>query len=208
MIQHMVGAEIIGPFLRFRARRSGDHREIGQCAGELDGDRADAAGAANDQDRIGGTGNGIVDLQPVKQCLPGGERGQGQGGGCRIIQRFRLLANDALIDQVKFRVCARPVDGARIEYSIARLEQLDARADRLDDPRCVPSQHFQLIRFRLGIGANLHVNRVDRDRLDLDQDVAALRCRFGQVHIDQRGLGGNGLGNLVGNGAHGGLLHV
>ena len=46
MIDHGVGAEIETPFLRLRPGCGGNHIEAGEAAGELDQDRADAAGAA------------------------------------------------------------------------------------------------------------------------------------------------------------------
>jgi hypothetical protein len=53
------------------------------------------------------------------------------------------------------------------------------------DPGCIPAQHLPAIRFRLGIGADLGVRRIDRNGLDLNQQVAACRRRARQVYIHQ-----------------------
>ncbi len=76
MVDHVVGAEVPAPLRRLGARGRSDHDEIRELPGELDRDRADAAGAADDQDRGGGTRNGRGDVEPVEQHLPSGQRGK------------------------------------------------------------------------------------------------------------------------------------
>src|SRR5262245_15840095 len=83
MIDHGMRAEIETPFLRFRPRRGGDDRKPGEAAGELDQDRADAAGAAGDQQRARIDALAGYGAEPVEQQLPGGDRGERQGGGLR-----------------------------------------------------------------------------------------------------------------------------
>ncbi|WP_433732433.1 hypothetical protein ACQP2Y_41175 [Actinoplanes sp. CA-051413] len=64
--------------LRLRARRRADDLQVGQPAGELDQDRADAAGRAQDQQGARAAGG---QAEPVEEGLPGGQGGQRQGGG-------------------------------------------------------------------------------------------------------------------------------
>ena len=51
MVDDVMGAEIFDPAHRFGARGGRYHGEIGEHADELNRDRADAAGAANDEHR-------------------------------------------------------------------------------------------------------------------------------------------------------------
>ena len=50
VIDDVMRPEVFHPVLRFRPRGGGDDSEVGERPGNLDGDRADAAGAADDQD--------------------------------------------------------------------------------------------------------------------------------------------------------------
>ena len=50
VIQHMMRAQGANPVLRFRPRGRGDDLKVGELAGQLNGDGADAAGAADDED--------------------------------------------------------------------------------------------------------------------------------------------------------------
>ncbi len=179
-------AEIEAPFLRFRPRGGGDHRQPGEAARELDQDRADAAGAAGDQQRARIDALARHGAEPVEQQFPGGDRGQRQRGGLRERQRLRLAADDALVDQMKFRVGALAQDRAGVKHFVARLEQRDVGADGIDDAGGVIAQDLGLALGRGGALADLVVDRVGRDRLDGDPDVAALRFRLGGLEIDQR----------------------
>jgi hypothetical protein len=102
MIDHRVGAEIETPFLRFRLRRRGDHGQAGKAAGDLDQDRADAACAADYQQRAWIKTLAGRHLEAIEQQFPCGDRRQRQRRGLRKRQRLRLAADDALVDQVKF----------------------------------------------------------------------------------------------------------
>ena len=83
MIDHGVCAEVEAPFLRIRPRCGGNHGQPGEATRKLDQDRADAAGAAGDQQRA------MVDAfaghraEAVEQQLPRGDRGEGQRRGLR-----------------------------------------------------------------------------------------------------------------------------
>ena len=179
-------AEIEAPFLRFRPRRGGNHRQPGEAARELDQDRADAAGAAGDQQRARIDALAGHRAEPVEQQFPGGDRGEGKGGGLRERQRFRLAADDALVDQMEFRIGALAQDRAGVKHFVARLEQRDVGADGIDDAGGVIAQDLGFALRRGGALADLVVDRVGRDRLHGDADVAALRLGLGGLEIDQR----------------------
>src|SRR5260370_39925722 len=122
MIDDGVGAEIEAPLLRFRSGRRCDDGEAGEAARKLDQDRADAAGAADDQQRAWIDAFPRRGTEPVEQQFPGGDRGKGKGGGLRKGQRLWVEAYEALIDQVKFRVGALAQDRAGVENLIAGFE--------------------------------------------------------------------------------------
>ncbi len=186
-------AEIEAPFLRFRPRRGRDHRQPGEPARELDQDRADAAGAARDQQRARIEALAGHRAEPVEQQFPGGDRGEGEGCGLRERQALRLLADDALVDQVEFRIGALAQDRAGVKHLVARLEQRDVRTDRVDDAGRVVAEDLGLALGRGGALADLVVDRVGRDRLHGDADVAPLRFGLCGLEIDQRirGLDGS-----------------
>ena len=90
--------------MRFRPRRGRHDRQAGEAAGELDQDRADAAGSADDQqgtriDALAGDS-----AEAVEQQFPGGDRGQRQRRGLGEGQCLRLAADDTLVNQMKFRI--------------------------------------------------------------------------------------------------------
>ena len=185
MIDHGMGAEIEAPFLRFRPRRGGDHRQAGEPARELDQDRADAAGAADDQQRARIDALAGHRAEAVEQQFPGGDRGQRQRGGLRERKRLRLAADDALIDQMKFRIGALALDRAGIEHLVAGLEQRDVGTDGIDDAGRVVAQNLGLAFRRRGALAHLVIDRIGGNRLHGDADVAARRFRFCGLEIDQ-----------------------
>ena len=94
------------------------------CARELDRDRADAAGAADDQDgSCAAPGTGCLTSSRSNSDFPGGDRRQRQRRPpAAQSERLRLAADDALVDQVELGIGARPADGAGIEHLVARLE--------------------------------------------------------------------------------------
>jgi hypothetical protein len=143
--------------------------------GELDADGAHAAGAADDEHAAAG-----LDLQPVEERLPGGDRGERDRGGLGEVELLRLAADDALVHQVKFAVAARARDVARVVDRIAGLEQARLGAGRFHRAGGVPAQHARRGGARLAL---LVVDRVHRDRVDLDQQVAAGRRGLGQLDV-------------------------
>jgi hypothetical protein len=89
---------------------------------------------------------------------------------------------------------------------IARLESGHARAHCLDDAGCVIPQHRGGTRCRRHIAAHFGVDRIDRNRLDAHQQVAAGRNRIRQFDVDEtaRIVDGQALG--VTDGFHGGPI--
>ena len=181
-----MGAEVEAPFLRVRPRRGGNHRQAGQPSRELDQDRADAAGAAGDQQRARIDALAGHGAEAIEQQFPGGDRGEGKGGGLRERQRLRLAADDALVDQVEFRIGALAQDRAGVEHLVARLEQRDVGTDRVDDAGGVIAEDLGFALRRRGALADLVVDRIGRDRLHGDADIAPLGLGLGGFEIDER----------------------
>jgi hypothetical protein len=94
--------------------------------------------------------------------------------------------DDALVDQVKFRIGALAQDRAGVKHFITRLEQRHLGTDRIDHAGRVKTQNLDLALGRSCALAHLVVDGVGRDRLYRDADVAALRLRLGGLEIDQR----------------------
>src|SRR5947199_3007837 len=101
MVDDVMRAKLPAPGLRLRPRRGGDDGEPGQCARELNADRADAARAADDQQRFA-LAAAARHGEAVEQHLPCGDRGEREGGGGREVERRRFGAYDALVDYMKF----------------------------------------------------------------------------------------------------------
>ncbi len=161
VVDHCMRPKVETPFLRFRTRGSGKHCQTRQAARELNQDRADASGAAGDQkrariDALAGHG-----AQAVEQQFPGGDRGQRQRRGLREGQRLGLVADDPLIDQVKFRIGALAQDRAGVKHLVAGLEQRDVRADRVDHAGGVIAQNLGFTLGRSGALADLGVHGID-----------------------------------------------
>jgi hypothetical protein len=169
---------------------------------QLDQDRADAACAAGDQNRARIDAFARYRAEPVEQQFPGGDRSQRQGCGLCKRQRLRLLADDAFIHQMKFRVGALAQDRAGIEHFIAGLEEGDIGADRIDDAGGVIPQNLGFALGRCGALAHLVIDRISRNRLDGDPEVATPRFRFCGLEIDQRVRGVYGKRLLVSDGLH------
>jgi nitronate monooxygenase len=66
----------------------------------------------------------------VEQGFPCGDRCERQRRGLGKSERARLVADNALVDEMKFGVCARADDAARIEDLVARPEERSLRARR------------------------------------------------------------------------------
>ena len=199
MVDHVVGSQLAHPGLGLGARGGADHREAGQLARQLGHDRADPAGRADDQQ---GALRLVGDLQPVEQHFPGGDGRQRQRRGLCKRQRGRHAPDDALVHTVQLRIAARAGDVTGVKDTIARLEQRDLRAHRLDHAGRIPAQHLVLAGRRRGALAHLGVDRVDRDGVHPHLEVARAGAGRGQRHVEQRLGGIDGQGLAVGNGFH------
>jgi hypothetical protein len=127
MVDDLVCAEVAHPRLCLRTRGGGDDGEARELARELDGDGADAARAADDQERAAVHPLAALHADPIEQQLPGGERGERQRRSLEEGKRLRLVANYALVDQVEGCVGAGPIDVAGVIDLVARLEQRQSR---------------------------------------------------------------------------------
>ena len=88
---------------------------------------------------------------------------------------------------MEFAVGAGPDDRARVPDLVARLEQRHVRPDgRHHAGRVIAEDLWRLAALRVGALAHLVVDRIDRDRLHLHQQVAALRRRLFDLDIEQR----------------------
>ena len=177
-----MGAEILDPAHRLGARGCCHYSEIGERADELDRDRADAASAADDENRGGRARHRLADIHAVEQGFPRGDRCERQSRGLGKSDRARLVPDNALVDEMKLSVGARTDVATRIEDLIARPEERSLWTRLDDDARRIVADHFCSAGRGSGAGAHLVVNRVHRNGADLDQKIApvadgrAARC--------------------------------
>jgi hypothetical protein len=140
VVDDVVGAELAAPGRGGLARGGGDDLEADEAARELDGDRADAAGAADDEDPLAAVAAVADDAEALEQALPRGDGGQRQGGGGGEVEGPRLGPDDALVDEVVLAVAAGAGDAAGVVDLVAGAEQGDVGADGLDDAGDVPAE--------------------------------------------------------------------
>lgn len=171
--------------LDFRPRSGGHHGQAGEAARELDQDRTNPAGTADDEQRARIDALAGLHAEAIEQQFPCGNGGEGQGRRLRERQRLRLVSDDALIDQVKFRIGALALDRACVPDFVAGFEQRDVRADGIDDSGGIEAENLGFAGGRFGAFADLVIYRVSRDRSDGDADIAALWLRLGCLEIDQ-----------------------
>src|SRR5579875_1996263 len=93
--------------------------------------------------------------------------------------------DNALIDQLKLGVRAGAADISRIKDMIAEAKMRHLRAEAPDNSRSIKSQDARLAD-RIRMAAEFGIDRVDRNRLDLDQKLSMPRQRFRQLDIHQR----------------------
>ena len=111
---------------------------------------------------------------------------------------------ESLVDEVELGIGSLPGERAGVVDRVAGLEQRRLRPGGDDRPGRVEAEH--LPRARLGPRplADLGVDGVHRDGMDLDQHVAPVRRRrVGQLDVDERFGVGRGQRTLVADGAHG-----
>ena len=144
MVDDMMCPEPLHPRLGVRPRGGGDDREVRALTGDLDGDRADAAGAANDEDRGGGTRNPFRHIQAIEHRLPCRQRRQRQRRRFCPVQRRGLFTDNPGVDEMELRVGAAPRDRSGVIDLVAGLELRHVRADLAHDPGGIPSKHLPI----------------------------------------------------------------
>ena len=152
VVDDMMGAHVLRPLHGFGPRRGRHDRKIGQLPRQLNGDRTDPAGAAEDQDRARRAWNGFRHIEPVEHRFPSGDRGQGQSRRCGEIERPRLAADDPFVDKVELHVRAWAADAAGVEHFVARLEEACLAPGLHDDAGGVIADDLDGVRVR-GAGA-------------------------------------------------------
>src|SRR5690606_24963752 len=171
VIDHVMRTQLADPGLGFRTRGGADHGQAGQAPRQLSKDRTDTPGGAYDQQALALIGRTFGDLQTLEQQFPGGDGRQRQR--CRFGERQAggHGADDAFIDQVQLAVGPGTVDGTGIEHPVAGLEQAHCTAHRLDYTGSVPAEYLGGAVLRGDALADLGVDRVDRNRPNLYQQV-------------------------------------
>ena len=74
----------------------------------------------------------------------------GRAAACANDSALRLAADDALVDQVEFRIGALPEDRAGVENLIARFEQRHLGSDRVDNAGRIVAQDLEFALGRRG----------------------------------------------------------
>ena len=92
---------------------------------------ANATGCTDHQQRPGGFG---THLQAIEEPLPGGQRGQRQRGGRRIVQRLGGQCHQPLVDEVELGIGAGSGHVAGIPDPLPDLEACDLDPDRAELP--------------------------------------------------------------------------
>ncbi len=182
MVYDLMSTHLEAPFTGFGAGSGSNHLHAGELAGELDGDGANSASSADDQQLATALAG---EAKAVEQGLPGGDGGQRQCGCLHVAQTGRSDRGDALIHQLQGAVAAGAADVAGIPDPVAGLEQGDfaAGGDHFTDR--IPTQHARAV-FDLGLGsAHLGVDRIDGGGVDPHQQVPRARRGVGQLGGDK-----------------------
>ena len=119
VVDRVVRAELDHPVARGRPRRGRHHGQARELASELYHDRSHAARGAHDEQRAGGLGR---EAESIEQQLPRGDGCQRQCRGLGIRQRGRRIADDALVDALKFGVAPGWGDVSGVPDALAGLE--------------------------------------------------------------------------------------
>ena len=96
------------------------------------------------------------------------------------------MADDALVNQMKFLVGTGARDVARIIDRVASFEQRHIRPNGLDDTRRIIADNTRAWLDRVLGRAHFCVDRVHRNRFDADQNIVALRAWRFERHIKKR----------------------
>ena len=140
-------------------------------------------------------------MQVVEEGLPGRDCGQGEGCAVRMREARGLAAGDPLVNEVEALVGARTVDAAGVEHLVTRAEQRHGLANLPDGAGGVEAQHTEPA--RRGARAHLDVDRVDRHRLDLYEQVVRPQGRHVDAAFDQAVWIGHGQVRVVADGSRG-----
>ncbi len=155
-------------------------------------DRAHATRGADDQQALALVVLAFLDVQALEQQFPGGDGRQRQRRRVGETEGLGHVADNALIHHVQFAVATGPGDGTGVEHLVPGLEQRDLAAYRLDHAGHVPAQHLGNASFGLDVLADLGVHRVDRNGLDLHQQVPGTGDRLRQLDVLERLRVGDG----------------
>jgi hypothetical protein len=167
VVDDAVGAHRQRPLAGLRPRHTRQHRQAGTRLGELGHDRTDAARPGHHEQRPVGV---LRQAEAVEQRLPRRDGCQGQRGGLCPVQRRRLPADDALVDELVLSVAAVARDVAGPPDLVALGEGRDVGAGLDHGARAVEAEDLGL-GARAQPAADFDVDRVDGHRLDLDQHV-------------------------------------
>ena len=170
----------------FGTRSRGYYSDACHGTCELNSNRSDAAGAANDQQRLAAVGLGVLgNTKTVEQALPGRHRGQRQSRRLREIETGGHVAHDALIHELVFGIAAWPGKFAGIKHAIAGLEQFATGTNRDHLAGRIPAQNTRVVALRQRPPSDLGIDRVHGYRMHVDEQVVATGFRHGQFKIDQ-----------------------
>jgi hypothetical protein len=98
----------------------------------LDRDGANAAGAADDENCMRGSGNLPANVETIEETFPRRYRGERQRGRLCEAERCRLWSNKSFVDELVFGVATGAVERTRVKYLIALFEELGVWSDGLD----------------------------------------------------------------------------
>ena len=162
------------PVVVGRARQA-DHRRA-RPPGELDGDRADAAGGPGDNDGVAGLTSTARTMAHAVKPATGIAPATSQGRPAGLAGQVRRLRHRVLR-------LARPVVHPA-DHLVARRDCVTPGPSRVDDPgevAALPGRERggpALVQRAL---ADLRLARVDARRLDPDKDLAGSRLRHGDL---------------------------
>jgi hypothetical protein len=95
------------------------------------------------------------------------------------------VADDALVDDVVLAVRAGLGDAAGVIDFVSRFEQLRRGADFPNDAGNIPTEDARQLRIRVRPRAHLVIDRIDGDRFDFHQQLAAAGRRLRDLQVDQ-----------------------
>src|SRR5260370_39216371 len=95
------------------------------------------------------------------------------------------MADDALIHQVELAIAARAHITARVVHLISRLEERTFQPNLSDNSRHIPAKDLRGLLSLISGCAAFDIGGIDRNRLDLDQQIMPARRGFFYVQVDQ-----------------------